>query len=124
MDGFQVQKGSIPADHVGMCKFGAAGDVGYRRVLEFITNFCDDVACPTREDPSPNMLTTGYTNVRFGSTSFSGGYTPLPSTAALQYYPVSRSSIGREETNTMEHLGVESNGKLPSLNCKKQIDSH
>ncbi|XP_014553238.1 hypothetical protein COCVIDRAFT_108238, partial [Bipolaris victoriae FI3] len=35
-DGFDIRRGSIPADHINMVRFRSKGDIGYERVLSWI----------------------------------------------------------------------------------------
>lgn len=35
-DGFEIERGAIPADHVNMVKFRSKEDIGYERVLSWI----------------------------------------------------------------------------------------
>ena len=36
MDGFHIQKASIPANHMNMVKFSSGGEIGYQRVVRHI----------------------------------------------------------------------------------------
>ena len=42
MDGFNVSKNSIPANHEDMCKFESKDEIGYKRTLGFLIDIRDD----------------------------------------------------------------------------------
>lgn len=42
MDGFNISKNSIPANHEDMCKFGSKEDTGYMRTAGFLIDRRDE----------------------------------------------------------------------------------
>jgi hypothetical protein len=54
LDGFLVQTGSIPANHMDMCRFANDSDIGYQRTSGHIITLVED-ATP-RVEPQPGEL--------------------------------------------------------------------
>ena len=44
IDGFNVQKNSIPANHMDMCKFKDPSDIGFKRVARTIEILVEDAS--------------------------------------------------------------------------------
>jgi hypothetical protein len=42
IDGFNVRKASIQADHIGVCKFGSREEDGYKKVTGFILDIFEE----------------------------------------------------------------------------------
>jgi hypothetical protein len=56
LDGFLVETGSIPANHMDMCKYANDSDIGYQRTSRHIITLVED-ATP-RVEPQPGELTS------------------------------------------------------------------
>jgi hypothetical protein len=46
IDGFNVRKASIQANHIDVCKFGSRDDYGYKKVTGFILDILEEGKMP------------------------------------------------------------------------------